>query len=124
MSIWGTENFERDDALNVVDSWIRSIITQIQETFLRDHETSLYYDFGESRIVGNIDILATMLEHYRIDPDIELEEIAQWKTDYLDTFDRTIHRYEAEPEYVTERRLKIEETFARLYKIVNEIYSE
>ncbi len=124
MSIWGTENFERDDALNVLDNWIRGILTQIRETFLRDHETSLYYDFGESRIIGNIDILTTLLERYRIDPDIELDEINKWKTDYLNTFDRTIHRYEPKPQYVTERRKKIEDTFARFYEIVNEIYSE
>lgn len=124
MSIWGTGNFERDDALNVLDRWIEKIRGQIRETFQLEHNKLLYEDFGESRIIANIDILTTLLERYDTYPYIELDEIKQWQKDYLETFDRTIDMYSPTPEFRKERRKKIEETFDRFYDIVKQILED
>ncbi len=115
MSIWGVGNMERDDALNVLDGWCISIIDEIRKTFNQDRLTTLYGDAGESRIIGNIDILITLISHYRTYPNLSLEEIDKWHEDYLDTFDRTIGLYNPEPGFVTWRREFIIKTFDRLH---------
>lgn len=124
MSIWGFGNFDSDDALNVLDELIIGIVKNIRETFLREADTSLYDDFGNSHIVGNIDILSTLLEKYETYPQVELEEVSRWKKDYLDTFDRTIHVYEPTAEYVIERRKVISQTFDRLYGVVEVFWED
>ncbi len=124
MGVWGTGNFERDDSLNVLDRWIEKIREQIRETFQLEHEESLYEDFGESRIIANIDILTALLECYETYPYIELEEIKHWRKDYLETFDRTIDVYSPTPEFKKERREKIEITFDRFYNIVEQILGD
>ena len=124
MSIWGVDNFERDDAMNVLDRWNEQLVNEVQETFLRKNDKSLYEDYGESRIIGNIDILATLLERYKNYPHITIDEVNIWKQTYLDTYDRTIDTYEPTDEFKKHRREKIEETFNRLHKIVYEIIED
>ena len=124
MSIWGFGNFERDDALDVVDIMKTDIINKIRHTFQRPCLTTLYEDLGEAYIVANIDILSTLLENYQTYPSIELDEISRWKNEYLETFDRTIHVYDPTPEFVTKRRFVIAETFDRLYHIVDKLLQD
>ena len=124
MSIWGTGNFERDDSLNVLDRWIEQIRQQIRETFQLERENSLYKDFGESRIIANIDILTTLLNRYRTYPYIELDEIKQWREEYLKTFDQTVHVYDPKPEFEKERRREIEQTFDRFHEVVRQILED
>lgn len=125
MGVWGDGNFERDDALNMLDGRYAQLLEDIRKTFQRKHETTLYEDTGESGIVANIDILTTLFEHYQsTPPGLALEEIAQWKQDYLDTFDRTIQEYLSAPGFAERRRKTVEATFDRLYTLLKEWFED
>jgi hypothetical protein len=124
MGAWGTDNFERDDALNVLDWWYEKIIDDIKKTFDRDNQTTLFEDYGESRIVANLDILITLVERYQSLPNIQLQQITQWKQDYLQAFDRTIENYLSVEGFVEERRKIVEGTFDKLYTLVQQILED
>ena len=124
MGAWGDGNFERDDALNVLDEWYEQIVEGIRRTFQREHEKTLYSDYGELSIVANIDILITLFERYQSSPSLDLDEIARWKQDYLATFDRTIQQYLQAPGFAERRRKTVEATFDRLYDLLKAWYED
>lgn len=122
--IWGAKNFERDDALNVLDWWYMMIIEDIKKTFKRENQGTLYEDYGESRIIANIDILLTLMKHYGVLPNLTPEEVIHWKENYLQTFDRTINKYDPVEGYVEERKQVIAETFDSLHALIKELLDD
>lgn len=114
MAIWGHNNFERDDALDVLDELLSNIIATIRETFTLESSNSLYDSDGEPAIVGNIDIICTLCTHYEVFPHLATEEVLEWQKNYLATFDRTIHQYSDDAEYIKQRREVVVTTFERL----------
>ena len=124
MGVWGPGNFERDDALNVLGWWYQNLVDDIRQTFNRDHQQTLYEDYGESRIVANIDILIILVEHYESYPNLQPDEVMQWKQNYLESFERTIHSYIPASGFVEERRKIIETTFDKLKTITEQMFDE
>ncbi|MEQ8676921.1 MAG: hypothetical protein RLP44_26250 [Aggregatilineales bacterium] len=122
MGVWGYKNFEADDSLNVLCSWVNRIIDEIRQTYKIDNEKSLYGNCGDAKIVANVDILGTLYEKYELYHDLQLSEVIRWKQDYLETFDRILSSYPSEPsEFANKRRIVVEDTFDRLCKILQEI---
>ncbi len=122
MSVDGTGNTDRDDFYNLLAIWLQRIEQDIRHTFTFESEETLYNDEGESHIIGNVDILLTLCEHYDEMPVTirDLSEVVHWKTEYLTTFDKTIHAYAQTPGYIEKRRSVIIETFDKLYELVKE----
>jgi hypothetical protein len=120
MGIWGTGNFDRDDALDVLASLYDHIVKEIRDTFAEDSEETIYDDLGESHIIPHIDIISTLVERYKSSPYITTEEARKWKQDYLTTFDNNIHQYSDSPEYITERREVVIETFDKLLSVIEQ----
>ena len=120
MSVWGTGNFERDDALNTLDFLINDIVQEIKETFTFDTSDSLYDDLGEGTIVANIDIVCTLCKHYGAYVPLEANVVEKWKDDFLDAFDRTVETYNPNGDYYPLRRKIIADTFDVLIDIVRE----
>lgn len=118
MSTWDIDNFDSDSALNCLDELIQQRINQIRHTFTLDSQNSLYGDYGEGRIVANIDILITLCSHYEHLPSLKSKEIADWKENYLQTYDKTIQHYRMDWEYIPKRRAVIEATFDNFEKLV------
>jgi hypothetical protein len=124
MGIWGTGNFERDDALDVLVELYDHIIEEIRTTFAEESEETLYDDRGEDHIVANVDIINTLAQHYKCRPILETEDVIRWKQDYLSTFDRTIHEYSSSTDYIQKRRDTVVATFDRLYQIITGRWSD
>jgi len=125
MGVWGHGNFDSDDTLNVLSGWINQVIQRIREVYSYEKK-DLYTGRGEADIVANVDILGTLYDKYRIYPDLELAEVADWKREYLDTFDFVSANYNQSEaiEGAKLRRPIIEATFDRLYGILTEIIQE
>ena len=126
MGTWGNGNFESDDALDMLSEWIGQIISKIREVFTYDSKDTFYDLYGDSGIVANVDILGTLFDHYGIYPDLEIEEVARWKKDYLATYDRITSEYvdSASVESAKKRRAVIEATFDRLESVLKSIVSK
>jgi hypothetical protein len=126
MGTWGTGNFESDSALDVLALRMNAMIERVREVFSYTSLNSLYDAYGESDIIANVDILGTLFESYRIYPDLELQEVRQWKADYLDTYDRVIKIYaNAEPmDFIAERREVVSATFDRVLAVMQDIIQD
>lgn len=121
MAITGPGNFDSDAAHDVLAFLLEDIVKTIRETFTYDTENSLYGDVGEAFIMANIDLILTLCNHYKQHPTLwQLDEVREWKTNYLKTFDKTIHLYNPSSGYVEKRRKVIAETFDKLYDLVVE----
>ena len=126
MGVWGYGNFESDSAMDVLAVWINRMIESIREVFTYVSQHTLYDNYGESDIVTNVDILGTLFKEYQIYPDLELDEVRQWKQEYLDSFDRIAAKrsdFEA-IEFAKNRRPIVEKTFNRLLDIMAKIIKE
>ena len=118
-------NFGGSAADDVLTLLLEQIVSEIRSTFKLDSEKSIYADKGEGSIMGNIDILITLCEHYQVHTTINKpEEVEKWKADYLATFDRNIGEYGIVPQSIVARRKVIVETFDRLYDLVDEMSLE
>lgn len=127
MGVWGYNNFESDAALNALAGWINQLIEKIRLTFTYDSLDSLYDRWGEASIIANVDILGTLFSEYQPYPDLQLDEVLQWKREYLATFDRIYAKFAVDSssvEWTTNRRLVVEETFDRLLAILKKIIEQ
>ena len=123
MGTWGDGNFESDVALDMLAVWRRKIIDTIREAFTLPSEDRPYDGQGDSHIVANVDILATLCEHYSECPNLGLEEISEWKQNYLHTYAVFTQRFtRIEDRDSFKKRLEIvEATFDRLYQVVKNL---
>ena len=76
--------------------------------------------------MAGVDVLGTLFDHYRVYPEITLEEVSKWKRDYLDTFDRFAQQFEdlEGKTYYQNRREVIVATFDRLHNVMKEIIQD
>jgi hypothetical protein len=125
MSVWGYENFDSDYALDMLGVWIQKIVDVIRETFTHESHDTVYGRHGDSHIVANVDIIVTLCQHYKIYPDLELDEVIKWKQDYLKTYDTVISYTDADSiAFAKKRREVIVKTFDLLHSIVSELHSD
>ncbi len=116
MGVWESGVFESDYALDVLGTWIQRIISEITEAFKNLTEDN----FDEDEILANVDILATLFDHYKIYPDLEMKEVERWKSEYLSLYDN-ISQDPDDVEYVNKRREMVTTTFDKLHHTLDEV---
>lgn len=125
MAKWGAGNFETDEGRNELAHLVEYIISRIHHGFESDDSKSLYNGNGEGMIVANIEILAKLCVEYRFLPHLNYEEVNNWKTQYLETYDRIVSNSKVDSEYHREirkkRRTAIATTFDKLSDIILEL---
>ena len=122
MGTWGYYNFDSDSALDSLASIINSIVEEIRKAFDIQNKDGLIR-YGDYLIVAKLDVLATLFDHYKFYPDIQLYEIEKWKEQYLTAFQRelSILSIADEIEFSKKRLEVIENTFDRLLMILRNI---
>jgi hypothetical protein len=121
MGDWGPGNFESDSALDMLAFWIKVLVNKIEETFEKDLPGTVYSGSGDSGIVANIDIILTLCKTYDMYPQIEPEQLARWKQEYIATYDNFIGYATGKfplSEFASQRRAIIVNTFDQLYELV------
>jgi hypothetical protein len=125
MGTWGPGNFETDLGLDVLDGICNGILAEIRKTF--QLRTASLYEAMDDVIVANVDVLATLVSHYRKSPPVRSDEVDKWKSDFLQVYDRfwapnlLKDIREEQKQYIRERRVIITSTFDRLHRIIEDL---
>ena len=80
-----------------------------------------YERYGEAKLMPAVDITITIWEKYGVGVgELEVEEVIEWRNQYLKIFDLVIDQYTPKQDYKLERRNVIVQTFNRLEELVKE----
>jgi hypothetical protein len=127
MGAWGDNNFENDLALDVLAALINSIVKNIREIYSgANNDAEALVILGNYQIAANIDILATLFDHYDIFPDFEFSEVESWKQILAIAFQDVRDRFEpfSQGDSDDARKEIVEKTFDRLLNVLNTKYSD
>jgi hypothetical protein len=124
MGTWGASNFENDSACDFLVAHVRKILDEVRAKFIPENynRSDFLETWGESQVIPALDICITLSIEYDVTPQLDLEMLHQWKTLYLEIFDRNTYTYRAE--FKAERRVFVVETFDRLEKYIKTWDSE
>lgn len=127
MGTWGPGNLDSDNAMEFLDltllDLVRTVRTCIASERLKTADW-FFERFGETQLMPAIDVLLTLVEHYKADPSLDIEEVKGWKMTYLNIFDQVIDQFTPKTEYKAKRRQIIVDTFERLENLVQELNEE
>jgi hypothetical protein len=118
MGTWGASNFESDSALEYIDAIIDRLVADIEEHLAVENLAQKSFDVGstgDDKIIPAIDIYITLSREYDC-PPIDLETAKQWRSAYLNAFDRDDHSYPVA--FKAERRVFVVETFDKLEALI------
>ncbi len=124
MGVWGAGNFDgdlpRDFLADLVYRWEQLIDALLAGDTPEEaiaFQFDLRLDTCEAYVMPTVEVLITVAE--RLEPDYlpSPETVEQWRSQYLDLFDREARSWDASPEHEAERRAVIEATFSRLLDI-------
>lgn len=128
MGSWGENNFENDDALNMLGTLFQRIIKDIRGCFDNYLEPDELISHGEANIVANIEIIVILSRNCKTYPDLETDEIEKWFKVYLTAYDKfrpiRVDMLEKDKQSIMIRRSVIITTFYQLLRLVDELWAE
>jgi hypothetical protein len=112
MSAWAAGNFENDGALDYLGEVIDSLAARIEEIFADGWRAALDEE-GESVLMPSVQMIHVLVENCKGAPP-KLAQVQEWRDKYLEIFDEQIAGLEPQANYAVERRIVINDTFAKL----------
>jgi hypothetical protein len=120
LSRWGHQNFESDNALDVLGNWLRRIVSEIDQTINDDSELSTLYDEdGDAFVIANVELLCVLCETYDVRPQLTHSRLDVWKRRYLAAFDQRETEDQIDRVNADKRRKIIVATFDRLNRVIS-----
>lgn len=116
MGTWGTGNFDRDSALELLHNVEQPIFDDI-EAFM-DSDRVEADDVDD--IVAGVAIITALMEHCGGHVP-EIETVARWREKCLTVYDEFIDELDPGEEYKSDRRQVIVDTLAKLEIVVRKM---
>lgn len=121
MGAWGYENFEHDDAYDILGLWLTAIVNQIEESFNGQTKETLLHRKGNGYIIANVDIILSLCEKYNTYPEVSLQLVEEWKTKCIESFDHDMKSRDSQnSDYAKNRRPIIIAIFDKLIDTLKE----
>jgi len=114
MGIWGTGNFDNDEAVDFRDDRVEEMIDEIMRLF--EEGAADLDEGGEAVVMPSIEMLCVLCENVGASPP-EPDIVEDWRDSYLELFDGQIAALNPEPGYAGQRRAVILSTFERLLRL-------
>jgi len=123
MGTWGVGNFDSDHALDYLDGLIAQLVGKVETLIARPIDFKDEWSFGflhdgEKERMPSLEIVCVLCERFQTLPNVEREQVAQWKDRYLAAYDALIDDYAPKLDYKVNRRRVIVDTFEHLQKII------
>ena len=120
MGTWGAGNFDSDAAAEYLDELLRQMISIIESYAGSEPEQPCDFEDLEEKLMPSVDIMTTLIQHYRHASAVELPQIQAWRRNVLAIYDQTIDDVGPKERFKTQRRIVIQNTFDKLEVLVHE----
>ncbi len=122
MKDWTEDNFGNPEARRYLAMLTARLLSNIHEV-VADAERLGPDEDGESLLMPAVEVLALLCERYGAEPP-RPATVKQWHSKYLAAFDKGIDDMEPTPEFKTDRRRVIENTFRWLEGLAESYHAQ
>lgn len=120
MGTWGSGHFDSDFAADRVNALTRQLINEVQEA-IGNPERIEPDEYWGAAVPCNIELLLMFAERKLSGCSVpSLATVANWRTVYLDTWDRYIDELEPAPSFKAARREALKQTFDKLHDLARQ----
>ncbi|MBG0816601.1 DUF4259 domain-containing protein [Planomonospora sp. ID82291] len=118
MGTWGPGNFNDDTAADHLSIITDRLITEVAEAMSGDPLHIEPDEYWGVAVPCNLELLYVIAQQRYVGAQLpEADMIAQWKRAYMTVWDKTIGNLEPRPEYRTQRRATLVQTFDQLAEL-------